>query len=171
MARAITSRDPEATAQNQRIVSQAGKSIRGYFRGKTVLAFAQGAFIGVIVAIMGVPLAASIAIVNFIGAYIPFLGAFIGGAFAMLMALSEGGIGLALAVLGVVLAANLVLENLLEPRLLGSSLELHPIVVLLATVAGGVVAGMVGLILAAPLTAIGFNLFHELEDSGFFGER
>ena len=106
---------------------------------------------------------------NFIGAYIPYLGAFIGGAFAVLMGLSEGGVSLALWSLGIVLFVNLVLENVLEPRLVGSSLKLHPIVVLLATVAGGLIAGIVGLILASPLVAIGTNLWRELRESGFFG--
>jgi len=161
---------PRDREQVERIFSQAASSIRGYFRGKTALALAQGVFIWIALAIMGVPLAGSIGVVNFIGAYIPFLGAFIGGAFAVLMAISEGGVGLALGALAVVLFTNAVLENLLEPRFLGSSLKLHPIVVLLSTVAGGVVAGMVGLILAAPLTSIGINLFHELKSSGFFGD-
>jgi len=76
---------------------------------------------------------------------------------------------LAVGALAVVLFTNLVLENVLEPRFLGASLKLHPIVVLLSTVAGGVVAGIVGLILAAPLTSIGINLFNELKASGFFG--
>ena len=65
---------------------------------------------------------------------------------------------------------NVVLENVLEPKLLGSSLELHPIIILLSTVGGGVVAGLVGLVLAAPLTAIGINLYQELKLSGFFDE-
>lgn len=157
--------------QDERIVGQAASSIRGYFHGKSWLGLAQGVFIWIVLALIGVPLAGSIGVVNFIGAYVPYLGAFVGGAFAVLMALSEGGIGLALAALAVVLIANLVVENLLEPRLLGSSLQLHPIVVLLATVAGGVIAGMVGLILAAPLTSIGLNLFRELKQSGFFDDQ
>jgi hypothetical protein len=61
------------------------------------------------------------------------------------------------------------LENVLEPKLMGSSLKMHPIAVLLVTVAGGVLAGIVGLIIAAPIAAIGINLWHELEASGFFG--
>ena len=166
----IASQRPADREQVERVFAQAASSIRGYFRGKTVLAFAQGLFIWIALAIMGVPLAGSVGVVNFIGAYIPFLGAFIGGAFAVLMAISEGGIGLALGALAVVLFTNLVLENVLEPRFLGASLNLNPIVVLLSTVAGGVVAGMVGLILAAPLTSIGINLFKELKSSGFFGD-
>ncbi|MCP4223335.1 MAG: AI-2E family transporter, partial [Actinomycetia bacterium] len=47
-------------------------------------------------------------------------------------------------------------------------LELHPLTVLLVTVIGGLAAGMVGLILAAPLTAIGFNLYREIKATGFF---
>ena len=165
----ISRRRPRDREQAQRIFGQAAASIRGYFRGKTVLALAQGIFISIALAIMDVPLAGSVGVVNFVGAYIPFLGAFIGGAFAVLMAISEGGIGLAVGALAVVLFTNLVLENVLEPRFLGASLKLHPIVVLLSTVAGGVVAGIVGLILAAPLTSIGINLFNELKASGFFG--
>lgn len=168
--RFIVSRSQHDSAQYQRIVAHAGRSIRGYFKGKTVLAAAQGAFITVITALMGVPLPGSIGVVNFIGAYIPFLGAFLGGAFAMLMALSEGGLVLALATLGVVVFMNVVLENVLEPKLLGSSLKLHPIIVLLSTVAGGVVAGLVGLVLAAPITSIGINLYKELRSTGFFDE-
>lgn len=171
MARSyIASRRPADREQIVRIFAQAASSIRGYFRGKTVLAVAQGIFIWIALAIMDVPLAGSVGVVNFIGAYIPFLGAFIGGAFAVLMAISEGGIGLALGALAVVLFTNLVLENVLEPRFLGASLNLNPIVVLLSTVAGGLIAGMVGLILAAPLTSIGINLFRELQASGFFGD-
>lgn len=166
----VAGRSPESTEQNERIVTQAGDSIRGYFQGKTALALAQGVFVGVVLAIMGVPLAGSVGIVNFIGAYIPFLGAFIGGAFAVLMALSEGGLPLALGALAVVLFTNVVLENLLEPRFLGASLNLHPIVILLSTVAGGAVAGILGLVLAAPLTSIGINLYRELQASGFFND-
>jgi len=167
----IASRRPTDRDQINRIVGQAAGSIRAYFKGKTALAFAQGLFAWIALGIMGVPLSGSVGVVNFIGAYIPFLGAFIGGAFAVLMAISEGGIGLAIGALAVVVFMNLVLENVLEPKFLGASLQMHPIVVLLATVGGGVVAGMVGLILGAPLTSIGINLFRELKTSGFFGDE
>ncbi|MFW2334171.1 AI-2E family transporter [Ilumatobacter sp.] len=166
----IASRRPTDREQVNRVVGQAAASIRAYFRGKTALAFAQGIFAWIALGIMGVPLSGSVGVVNFIGAYIPFLGAFIGGAFAVLMAISEGGIGLAIGALAVVVFMNLVLENVLEPKFLGASLKMHPIVVLLATVGGGVVAGMVGLILGAPLTSIGINLFRELQGSGFFSD-
>ena len=167
--RAGAGRRPEATATTERIVNGEGASSRAYFRGRSVLGAVQGNATAIFLAILGVRLAGAIGIVSFIGAYIPYLGAFVGGAFAVLMGLSEGGVSLALWSLGVVLFVNLVLENVLEPRLVVSSLKLHPIAVLLANGAGGLIAGIVGLILASPLVAIGTNLWRELRESGFFG--
>jgi predicted PurR-regulated permease PerM len=73
---------------------------------------------GLAALLLGVPATGAIAVVKVIGAYIPYVGAFIGGAFAVLMGLGEGGIGLALIMLGITLVVNLLLENLLEPALL-----------------------------------------------------
>jgi predicted PurR-regulated permease PerM len=63
---------------------------------------------------------------------------------------------------------NLVLENFLEPVLLGSSLNLHPLTILLATSLGGILAGLIGLILAAPVVAIASSIKRELRSTGFF---
>lgn len=165
---AIARRSSAGLAQSERIVSQAADSIRGYVRGRSILALVQGVAVAVALWALDVPLAGSVGVVNFIGAFIPYFGAFVGGAFAVLMGLAGGGASLALLALVVVLFVNLVLENLLEPKLLGSTLQLHPVVVLVSTVAGGLLLGVVGLILAAPTVAIGLNLARELRDSGFF---
>ncbi len=161
---------PETSEQTERIVDQAAGSIRGYVRGRTILAAVQGIAVSLALWLMDVPLAGSIGVVNFIGAFVPYLGAVVGGAFAVIMALAGGGTGLAIGALVVVLFVNLVLENLLEPRLLGSTLRMHPVVVLVSTVAGGVLIGMAGLVLAAPLVAIGTNLFRELRATRFFDD-
>ena len=86
------------------------------------------------------------------------------------MALGDGGFGMAVTAFVIVILAQVVLENLLQPKLLGSSLAMSPLVILLVTAFGGMVAGMVGLILAAPVAAIGFDLVRELRTVGFFGE-
>ncbi len=165
---AVARRAPAQQEQASRIVRHSAMTIRANARGRTILAAVQGAAVFAVLWTMDVPLALTIGIVNFIGAFVPYLGAFLGGAFAVLMALSEGGIPLALGALAVVLFVNLVLENLLEPRLIGSSMRLRPVVVLVATVAGGLVAGLVGLILGAPIYAIVSNLLRELRTTGFF---
>jgi predicted PurR-regulated permease PerM len=66
---------------------------------------------------------------------------------------------------------NLLLENLTEPALLGGSLNLHPLPILLATSLGGFVAGMIGLILAAPALAVTLDVKDELTTAGFFRRR
>jgi predicted PurR-regulated permease PerM len=154
----------------ERIGQRMVYDVQNYFRGRTAMAVVNGLAIGVAAVLLGVPAAGAIAVVNVIGAYIPYLGAFIGGAFAVLMGLGEGGITLALIMLGISLAVNLLLENLLEPVLLGGSLNMHPLLVLLATTLGGLVAGMVGLILAAPVTAIVIDIHRELKAAGFFDD-
>ncbi|MGI9622412.1 MAG: AI-2E family transporter, partial [Acidimicrobiales bacterium] len=71
VANFVSGRNRKNTEQYQRIVSASAGSIRAYFKGKTLLALVQGVFVTVVLAIMGVPLAGSVGVVNFIGAYIP----------------------------------------------------------------------------------------------------
>ena len=147
--------DPARRAAAQDIVAKSIKDVQSYFTGQTALALVNGVSIAIGMYFLGVPGALAIGVVNFVGAYIPYIGAFIGGAFAVLMALGDGGVGMAVAAFAVVIVAQLVLENMLQPKLLGSSLNLSPLTILLATTFGGMVAGMIGLILAAPVAAIG----------------
>ena len=162
--------DPDAVALFRRIGDRTVSNTQSYFRGRTAMAAVNGAAMGLAVYFLGVPAAGAVAVVNLIGAYIPYLGAFIGGAFAVLMALGEGGVALAAIVLAISLIVNLLLENLLEPVLLGGSLNLHPLTILLVTSLGGIVAGMIGLILAAPAVAILVDIKRELKTAGFFSE-
>jgi predicted PurR-regulated permease PerM len=66
----------------------------------------------------------------------------------------------------VVLAANLLLENFVEPKVMGRTLDIHPLIVLVVTALGGVVGGIVGLILAVPLFAIARNALAHLRSRG-----
>jgi len=170
--RAAERSDPTTDKQTTwyRIADDAVKDLRGYFRGQTGIALMNGVVVGVAAAVFGVPAAAAIGVVNFFGAYIPYLGAFFGGAFAVLMALGDGGLTLAIVMLVVAVGVNLILENLLQPVLLGDSLNVAPLPILLATTLGGMVAGMIGLVLAAPLLAIAMDTRRELKKSGFFDE-
>ena len=163
--------DPADRAATQRVLESSLNDVQSYFGGKTALALVNGVSIAIGVYFLGVPGALAIGVVNVIGAYIPYIGAFIGGAFAVLMALGDGGINQALAAFAIVMLAQVVLENVLEPKLLGSSLNLHPLTILLATTLGGIVAGMIGLILAAPVLAIGMDLAREMRAVGFFDDE
>jgi predicted PurR-regulated permease PerM len=141
-------------------------SIRSYWAGRSVLSACVTVVIVVVSLLMGLPLIGTIAVVNFLGGYIPYLGAFIGGGLATLLALAEGGLKAGFFMIVVVLVCNLLLENLLEPKIMSERLSIHPLVVLLATTFGGVVGGMVGLILAMPVTVLVIDLVRRVRASG-----
>lgn len=148
----------------------AGKAVRDYFGSRTVVSLLNAVVITVAMLIIGVPEAGSIGVVNFIGGYIPYLGAFIGGAFAVLLGISEGGIGLGLVALAIVLFVQLALENLVEPRLVGEFVDMHPLVVLIVTILGGMFGGIVGLILAVPIASVIFESVQILNRRGYFDD-
>jgi predicted PurR-regulated permease PerM len=106
--------------------------------------------------------------VNFIGGYIPYIGAFLGGGLAVIIALGDGGFTDAVIMLVVVLAANLALENFVEPKVMGRTLDIHPLVVLVVTALGGLLGGIVGLILAVPAWVIAGNAITRLRARGTF---
>jgi predicted PurR-regulated permease PerM len=138
------------------------RSLRGYFRGVTIVA----AFNGVVVALaslaLGVPLAGTIGVVTFVTAYVPYVGAFVAGAFAVLIALGANGTTTALVMLLVVILANGLLQNIVQPFAMGSALDLHPLAVLVITIAAGCIFGMLGLVLAAPLTSAAVHILRDL---------
>jgi putative heme transporter len=72
----------------------------------------------------------------------------------VLVAVANSGIAAGVVMLVVVLVANLGVENLVDPVVTGRTLDIHPLLVLLVTVAGGVLGGIVGVVLAVPLTVI-----------------
>jgi predicted PurR-regulated permease PerM len=128
-------------------------SLRGYFRGVTLVAAFNGVIVGLAALLLDVPLAGTIAVVTFVTAYIPYIGAFVAGAFAVLLALGAKGTGVAIAMLVIVLLANGLLQNLVQPFAMGSALDLNPLVVLVVTIGAGCLFGMLGLVLAAPLVS------------------
>ena len=142
------------------------RSIRAYWAGRSVLSAAVTAVIVLVSLVMGLPLIGTIAIVNFLGGYVPYLGAFLGGGLATLLAVADGGLSQGVVMLAIVLACNLLLENVLEPMIMSDKLSIHPLVVLLATTFGGIVGGMVGLILAVPVAVLVIDLVRRLRSSG-----
>jgi predicted PurR-regulated permease PerM len=111
-------------------------------------------FIGLGLWILGVPLALPLAVLVFLFAFIPIVGAFVSGALAALVALVTGGPGQALIVILIVLAVQQIEGNLLQPVLVGRTLNLHPGVVLLSVTAGGSLRGITGAFLAVPIVSV-----------------
>ena len=115
---------------------------------------------------MGLPLVFTIIVANFIGGYIPYIGAFLGGGLAVIVALGEGGLPSGAVMLVAVLASNLILENFVEPKVMGRTLDIHPLVVLVVTALGGLLGGIVGLILAVPAWVIAADAISRLRSHG-----
>lgn len=140
------------------ILGRVAGSLRGYFLGVTVVAAWSALLVGVGALILDVPLPGTIAVVTFVGGYVPYLGAWTAGAFAVLIALGGQGPEIALAIAVIVLLANGLLQQLVQPIAYGAALRLHPLAVLIATIAGGCLFGTIGLVLAAPLLSAGVRI-------------
>ena len=119
----------------------------------TIVAAFNAVLIGGGALVLGVPLPGTIAVVTFVTAYVPYIGAVVAGAFAVLLALGGQGTGVAVAMLIIVILANGLLQNIVQPFAMGSALHLNPLVVLVVTIGAGCLFGMIGLVLAAPLTS------------------
>jgi putative heme transporter len=140
---------PVAQTITQRVL----ESLRGYFLGVTIVAAFNAVVVTIGALILGVPLVGTLAAVTFLGAYIPYLGAWGAGAFAVLIALGGAGTDAAAGMIVVQLLANGILQQLVQPLAMGAALGIHPLAVLIVTIAGGAMFGTIGLVLAAPLTS------------------
>jgi putative heme transporter len=129
------------------------QSLRGYFVGVTAVAVFNAVVIGLGAIVLGLPEVVAIMVVNFVAAYIPYLGAWSAGAFTVLVALGAEGAGTAVTMAIVVLLANGLLQQMVQPVAYGAALGIHPLAVLIVTIAGGSLFGAIGLILAAPVTS------------------
>jgi predicted PurR-regulated permease PerM len=137
-------------------------SLRRYFLGVSIVAAFNAVVVGLGALVLGVPLAGTIAVVTFVTAYVPFIGAFVAGTFAVLLALASQGTTTALIMLVIVILANGLLQNIVQPIAFGATLDLNPLVVLIVTIGFGAIFGMAGMILAAPLTSAAIHISRDL---------
>jgi predicted PurR-regulated permease PerM len=152
------------------ILANSARFLRGYFWGSTLIGLFNGAVVGVGALVIGVPLAFTIFVVQWLTNYIPMFGAFIGGAFAVLIALGTGGVKDAIWMLIFVLIANGPLQTVVSQFALGASLKLSGLVVLFATTGGAILAGALGGIFAAPFVKIGVDAYRQLKEAGLFDD-
>ena len=131
----------------------------GYTRGTFLVAGADGLLAVIVLLILGVPLAAPLAVLVFIGAFIPLIGAPLAMVIAMVVALAANGIWNAVFV-GIAIALIGQFEgHVLEPLVMGKQVSLHPVVVALVVTAGTLIAGILGAVIAVPLVAVAWSVF------------
>jgi predicted PurR-regulated permease PerM len=151
---------PQLVAET--ITGRVIRSVRQYFLGTTIVAAFNAVVVGLGALLLDVPLAGTIAVVTFVTAYIPFVGAFVSGAFAVVLALGANGTSTAAIMLVIVLLANGLLQNIVSPIAMGATLRMNPLLILVVTISAGAFFGTAGLILAAPLTAAAIHISGDL---------
>ncbi|WP_411070841.1 AI-2E family transporter [Streptomyces sp. cmx-4-25] len=164
-AGALRSLVPRATGDTaEAMARRAFEAVEGFMRGTTFIALVDATLIGVGLLVLRVPGAVGLAALVFVTAYIPYLGAFLSGAVAVLVALADRGFAIALWALGVVLAVQVIEGHLLQPMVQSRTVHMHPAAVMLAITAGASVAGILGMLLAVPLTAAATGVLGELRN-------
>lgn len=123
-----------------------------------LVALVDAVGIGTALVLVGVPLALPLALLTFLAAFVPIVGATVAGAAAVLIAFVSNGVADALLVLVAVVVVQQVEGNLLQPLIMGRTLRLHPVVVLITVTAGILLGGIAGALVAVPVTAVGHRV-------------
>jgi len=145
-------------------------SVGHYVRIQIFVAFVDAVGIGIGAAILQVPLVIPIAILVFLGSFVPFLGTILAGGIATFIALVYNGPVNALLMLGVVILVNQIEGHILQPLVMGTAVRVHPLAVVLAVSAGTLVAGIPGALFAVPIVA-SLNSIARYLNSGVWRER
>ncbi|TFV85629.1 AI-2E family transporter [Blastococcus sp. CT_GayMR16] len=135
-----------------------------FIRQQALVGFIDAFFIGLGLWILGVPLVLPLAVLTFFGGFIPIIGAFVAGAFAVLVALVSNGVTTALIVLGIVILVQQIEGNVLQPIIQGRGFNLHAAVVILAVTAGSSLAGITGAFLSVPVAALIAVIYRYVRD-------
>jgi len=128
-------------------------TVINYARTQLMVAAIDAVGIGVGAALLGVPMAIPVAVLVFLGSFVPIVGAVVTGAVAVFLALVYNGPWIALAMLGVVLLVQQLEGHILQPIMMGSAVKVHPLAVVLVVAGGAMIARIPGALFAVPLAA------------------
>ena len=128
--------------------------LTAYVHGVALVATVDAVLIGVVLLLLGIPLALPLIVLTFMAAFFPIIGALVAGAAAVLVALVTNGVAAAVIVLAAIIFIQQLEGNVLYPVVVGRQLNLHPVAMLLALAIGAVVAGVAGAFLAVPVAAV-----------------
>ena len=145
---------PSTRAKVHEILMDADKCFSGYIRGQFLDALLVGVVTLAAMAICRVPYPFVIGLLTGLGNLIPYVGPVVGFATLVIVCIIDS-VWSKLLIGGIVLAVIMILDgNLINPKLLSSSIEIHPLLVFAAMTAGSAVGGLVGMLVAVPLAAL-----------------
>jgi predicted PurR-regulated permease PerM len=123
-------------------------------QGQVMLSVLMAVIIYLGLVILGVPNALLLAVFTALAEIIPIFGSFIAGFPAVLIAFTAGGVPLALFTAGLFVVVNQIEGYLIHPLIVKKVVGVPPLLVLIAIIAGGDLAGFLGVVLAVPLAAV-----------------
>jgi predicted PurR-regulated permease PerM len=155
MALVPPARRVEVTALMDRI----GQAVGGFFRGQLLVALFVGVASSIGLWAIGLPFWLLVGMVAGVFNLVPLVGPFIGGALAVIIALISGEPLTALWAALVLLAVQQIDNHLISPNVMGRTVQLHPVVVMLALLVGASFAGLFGMLVIVPLVAVAKIVF------------
>ncbi|MCW2898092.1 MAG: family transporter [Streptosporangiaceae bacterium] len=138
--------------------------LSGWVRGTFIIAAMHSVVLAVTMLILGLPLVAPLAVLVFLGSFIPLIGALVSGALAVLVTFAAKGLTAAILLIVVLVVDNQIEAHVLQPFLVGRYVRLHPFVVAVVITAGALVGGLAGALLAVPFTAAAYAALTNLSD-------
>jgi predicted PurR-regulated permease PerM len=145
---------------------QAWDRLGGFVRGTFIIAVFHGIVVAIALSIMGVPLVAPLALLVFMGSFLPIVGAFLFGGLAVAITFVTQGWVLGVVLVGILIIDNQIEAHVFQPFLVGRYVELHPLAVAVAIAGGGVLEGVYGAVLAVPVVAVCFAVIKSLTSDG-----
>ena len=127
--------------------------VGGYLRGTAIIAAFDGIAVGIFMFLLGMPLVLPLAVIVFLGRFIPYVGGFIAYVLVLMVALASVGPTSALILLVLIGILTFVQGKLLAPVIYHRTVDIHPAIALIALPAGAALAGPLGLFLAIPVVA------------------
>ena len=134
--------------------ADADRVFSGYIRGQSMDACLVGVLVSLAMLIAGIPYALVIGILTGLGNLVPYVGPVVGFGSLIIVSLAEGSIAKLIIGAAILAAVMFIDGNVINPRMLSSNVEVHPVLVIVALLAGGKVGGVVGMLVAVPVAAL-----------------
>ncbi len=151
---------------------EAEERIERFLVTKAVISAATGLAVGLVLALLGIDLALVFGLFAFLLNFIPNIGSIVATLLPLPVVLVNPEISSGVALLAIAIpgAIQILVGNVLEPRIMGSSLDLHPVVIVLALIFWGMLWGIVGMLLATPITAVLKIVLDRFEQTRLLGD-
>ncbi|NNL84275.1 MAG: AI-2E family transporter [Myxococcales bacterium] len=156
-----------ASAAASGVWAEIESRVQRYIVIKALVSALTGLLIGIVLGTLDVPLAMAFGLLAFLLNFIPSVGSLIATLLPLPVVMISPEVSSSAAVLAIAIPAGiqLLVGNVLEPKWMGASLDLHPVALLMALILWGMLWGIAGMLLATPITAVMKILFEKLEST------